>query len=310
MSYHLEDFGSFMILGRTVKISNQPKKTVTRNKDMIIEVDPNGTYHIENTYVEYFIPVGATHTVVLVHGGGMCGNVWHTTPDGRPGWLQLLLQQKFAVYIVDTVERGRAGWCPLPGIWEGEPELRTAETAWEAFRIGDAAHFSARIPFEHQQFPVDYFDIFRSYDVPRWNCNTGRSAEGIIQLIEKIDGSCFVIGHSQGCDTVMRVLDQQSSKIDKVIIIEPAGFPQIKPVYDRPIKTMTVWGDYVNKSPFWKSMYDLSVKYQKTLSEQGFYVDFIDLPKQSILGNSHAMMMDNNNAVIADILIDWLKSLG
>lgn len=64
----------------------------------------------------------------------------------------------------------------------------------EAFRLGDAAHFHARIPFEHQQFPVAYFDAFRGYDVPRWNCNTECSAQGVTHLIEKIKAPCPLVG--------------------------------------------------------------------------------------------------------------------
>jgi pimeloyl-ACP methyl ester carboxylesterase len=306
--YNLEDFGSFMIPGRTVQITGQHKRTVTRNENMVIEVDPNGAYHIENTYVEYFIPVGAKHSVVLVHGGGMCGNVWNTTPDGRKGWLHLLLAQKFAVYIVDTVERGRAGWCPLPGIWAGEPELRNAEASWEAFRIGEAKQFNDRVAFKHQQFPIDFFDQLVNYQVPRWDCNAQKSAQGLAALIQKIKGKCFIIAHSLGCDLAMRALDMQPDKIEKIILVEPSGAYPIKSLPEHGIKVMIVWGDNIEKNPMWISLRDLSLTYQQSLLAQGAQVDFIRLPSIDIHGNSHMLMMDKNNEIIAKLLIKWLKS--
>ena len=49
--------------------------------------------------------------VVFMHGGGLSGSMWETTPDGRPGWSRLFLEAGHPVYVIDGVERGRAGWC-------------------------------------------------------------------------------------------------------------------------------------------------------------------------------------------------------
>ena len=59
-------------------------------------------------YVEFQIPEVQTHTypVVLIHGGGGQSLDWVSTPDGRPGWRTLLLQQGYAVYTVDRPGHG------------------------------------------------------------------------------------------------------------------------------------------------------------------------------------------------------------
>src|SRR5580692_181395 len=46
-------------------------------------------------YVEYQIPREVKHPypIVLVHGGGGQGTDWMGTPDGRPGWATLLVQE-------------------------------------------------------------------------------------------------------------------------------------------------------------------------------------------------------------------------
>jgi len=61
-------------------------------------------------YVEYWIPTVVKHPIpiMLVHGGGGQGLDWIGTPDGRPGWAPLLLQQGYKVYVVDRPGHGRS----------------------------------------------------------------------------------------------------------------------------------------------------------------------------------------------------------
>jgi hypothetical protein len=42
----------------------------------------------------------------------------------------------------------------------------------------------------------------------------------------------------------------------------------------------------------------------------GGSVDVIELPDQGITGNSHMLIMDRNNAQIADLIQKWLVSKG
>jgi pimeloyl-ACP methyl ester carboxylesterase len=65
-------------------------------------------------YVEYAIPrvVRQRWPVVLIHGGAGQGTDWMTTPDGRPGWATLLLQEGYIVYVVDRPAQGRPAFHP------------------------------------------------------------------------------------------------------------------------------------------------------------------------------------------------------
>ena len=121
--YALKDFGSFHVGGRIVTVSGQEKRSVAFTPSLVLEYDPNGEFLVEQVYVQYFIPAERKfpHPLVLLHGGGLTGACWETTPDGRPGWLHDFLRQGFAVYVIDNVERGRSGFCALEGVWEGEP---------------------------------------------------------------------------------------------------------------------------------------------------------------------------------------------
>ena len=74
-----------------------------------------GTVHNGmHMYVEYAVPTQVRHRypVVLVHGGGGQGLDWMGTPDGRPGWATYLLQQGYAVYVLDRPAQGRPAYHP------------------------------------------------------------------------------------------------------------------------------------------------------------------------------------------------------
>jgi pimeloyl-ACP methyl ester carboxylesterase len=64
----------------------------------------------QQMYVEYMIPARVRHQIpiVLVHGGGGQGLDWMGTPDGRPGWFQMLVDQGYKVYVVDRPGHGRS----------------------------------------------------------------------------------------------------------------------------------------------------------------------------------------------------------
>src|SRR5262245_18212767 len=63
----------------------------------------------QQMYVEYMIPrvVRKPYSIVLVHGGSGQGLDWMGTPDGRPGWFQMLADQGYKVYVVDRPGHGR-----------------------------------------------------------------------------------------------------------------------------------------------------------------------------------------------------------
>src|SRR5262245_20684402 len=65
-------------------------------------------------FVHWEAPATVTkpYPIVLVHGGGGQGLDWLGTPDGRPGWATFLVQEGYAVYIVDRPGHGRAPFHP------------------------------------------------------------------------------------------------------------------------------------------------------------------------------------------------------
>ena len=70
---------------------------------------PLGTVLRGPMYVEWDAPAEPSAVPwVLVHGGGGQGTDYLVTPDGRPGWARLLVDQGHTVYVVDRPGHGRS----------------------------------------------------------------------------------------------------------------------------------------------------------------------------------------------------------
>ena len=64
------------------------------------------------TYYDLIEPVGGTDRppLVLIHGGAHTGACYLGTPDGRPGWAQVLAQHGYRVIVPDWPGTGRSGY--------------------------------------------------------------------------------------------------------------------------------------------------------------------------------------------------------
>ena len=57
-------------------------------------------------------------------------------------------------------------------------------------------------------------------------------------------------------------------------------------------------------------MRQIGLDYADTMRAAGGNVDVVNLPEVGIKGNSHMLMMDKNNAQIADLIQNWLAGKG
>ena len=305
MSYRLRDFGSYTVGGRVHRVIEGEPREVNFTRSASYTVDPRGHFAVEHAYVQFFVPEerNAAPPVLLVHGGGMNGSTWETTPDGRPGWINLLVQRGYEVHVIDNVERGRSGFSP--GLWEGEPFLRSQEEAWKLFRIGPRENFVTRKPFERSLFPVDNFDAFARMQVPRWLSTTSLQVTALVEALKRI-GPAIVVCHSQGGEVTLDAMALAPTLFTGLIALEPSATPS-QPNTGAQIPTVLFMGDNLDAEPHWVQRRENWRRWNDHSPE----VSLIESGINVKAGHSHLPMLDleNENALCGssrNVLVrDW-----
>lgn len=306
--------GSFSAGGRLLVRTGQPVERLNINPAIRdYAQDPNGTYLVEQAYVQFFIPEPVQGLpILLLHGGGLCGSCWETTPDGRAGWLSWFLSAGRPVYLLDDVERGRAGFVPsegaLEGLWNGRPLLRTLEEAWRLFRLGPAEGFADRTAFDGCRFPSNHMEALGGRFVPRWPANHDLQLSALEAAVTRI-GPCTVVAHSQGCLNALRAAAKMS-EIRALALLEPAGFPQTtaEPAARPDCPVLQIWGDFLERHPLWSDLYRRGAALHRRIQADGGDSRFRHLPSEGVPGNSHLLMMDDNAEDLAGEVVTWIAA--
>ena len=314
----LADMGSFHIGGREVTLSGRAIKEVVFTPGGVpAKVDPNGTYQVEQMYVQYFIPSNRRGSVPLLmwHGGGLTGVTYETTPDGRPGWLNYFVGQGWSVYNSDAVERGRSGWAQFPDIFKTEPLFLTKNNPFERFRIGSGdgsynADMTKARPLPGNQFPLAGYDNFTRQVVPRWTSTDDAIVAAYIQLVDRVC-PCVILFHSQAGQFGYKVAQARPDKVRGLIAVEPAGGGDpAKAALLKNIPILQIYGDYIEQDSRWPTIRANGIKFTDAIRAAGGTPEIIDLPKVGIRGNSHMLMMDKNNLEVAALIQKWLTDRG
>jgi pimeloyl-ACP methyl ester carboxylesterase len=182
-------------------------------------------------YAEFQIPAKQTspYPVVMIHGGGVSGNIYMGTPDGHEGWAEFFLRKGYAVYVVDQVGRGRSGYQsdvygPAPGSNNVE-FAQKREISTELFNLWPQASLHTQRPGTGK-LGDPWVDAFAASEMPGI---TGFSAvstlnrDAIIALLEKI-GPSILITHSQSGPPGWLVADNRPEMVKALISIE-GGLP-------------------------------------------------------------------------------------
>jgi pimeloyl-ACP methyl ester carboxylesterase len=309
----LKEQGSFYAGGEIFEI---PSRIATPGAD-----PQPGDISKDHVYVQYQIPKDEKHPypIIMVHGGGHTGKTYETTPDGREGWFTSFTRRGFASYVIDDPNRGRACCEPTElhlvrmGLLDPSQlpnmNIYTKQQAYSVFRFGP----EYPVAYPGMRFPLQAIDQY----APQWVL-TYRDAEendkiknGIIAAIDAVDGPVILMTHSQSGPRGLEAVLARADKVKAYVSIEPAGFgipdgESAATLKDVPI--FTVFGDNVELSSFATNWLDSATATAELVNAAGGNAKVLELPDVGIQGNSHMMMMDNNNEKIADIIEAWIKN--
>jgi pimeloyl-ACP methyl ester carboxylesterase len=215
-----------------------------------IDTSLKGAPMIGQLYAEFQIPQKLTHPypIVMIHGGSQTGTNFTGTPDGREGWAQYFLRRGYAVYVVDQVARGRAGyWTQSYGPVTAPDLDRTLQrfAAPERYNLWPQAHLHTQWPGTAKQGdPV--FDAFYATQFPSltdFAKQQDLNRDAGAALLDKI-GPAILLTHSQSGAMGWPIADKRPNLVKAIVAVEPSG----PPVHDVDFKGAPDWFSDVAKT--------------------------------------------------------------
>jgi pimeloyl-ACP methyl ester carboxylesterase len=293
----LARMGSFFVGGRRVQVTGREGWSVSLSPALTTHYDPNGHFLIESAYVQYFLPARPRFEtpLLLSHGGGLTGAQWEDTPDGRPGWLTRFLEAGIACYVIDNVERGRAGFCSIEGEWPDKPIIRSDEEAARFYRFDPPGHM----------FPMDAIDGLSAQTVPCWPSTQQLQIDALCAAIDRI-GPVVIVGFSQGGGLAFRAADRRRTLTRACVGVEPHGVPTGFAPGIPGTPAMMMLGDFIETDEYWRDMASRGSSGLAAWQEAGGTAEVIALPEHGVHGNTHMMMMDTNSDEVFQVLLSWL----
>lgn len=294
-------------------------------------VEAGQSYHADHAAVDFQIPADARMLpLIFIHGYGQSARCWQTTPDGREGFNDMFLRKRYATYLVDLPGRGRAG-------------RTTAETAirpladeqfwFDIFRIGEWPAFNPGVLFPTDKDSLDQFFRQMTPDIGTHDMTKKlRCPERPLQARGQGHPGYSLRRGFPGWLTAIR-----SPGVRGIISLEPGTyvFPEGEVPEDMPSLTGTMkgiavppeesnkltqipiilyFGDYIPENVTdklggenWRVRLQMGRKFVEAVNRHGGHAALVELPKIGIRGNTHFLMSDKNNNIIADHMAAWLR---
>ena len=254
----------------------------------------------------------------MVHGGGHTGKTYETTPDGREGWYTSFTRRGFSPFVIDDPNRGRACCEPTrihlvrlgiqPYTTLHSTDIYSKQRAWTTFRFGPAypdVYPNSRFPFSAiDQYAPQWVFTYRDA------VELDKIANGIVAILEHV-GPAILVTHSQSGPQGLRAALRRPDLVKGYISIEPAGFDipaGSSPQTLKDVPILTVFGDNVQLSAQSTGWLNSARNTAALVNQAGGNATVTPLPDLGIIGNTHMMMMDNNNEQIANIMENWIQN--
>jgi pimeloyl-ACP methyl ester carboxylesterase len=124
---------------------------------------------------------------------------------------------------------------------------------------------------------------------------------------------CVIVVHSQGGNFAFNSAAKYPDKVKALVAVETSGSPN-PDTFDfsrvKGVPMLWVWGDNLDKFPFWGRIAAQQEKFRANLVRAGGIGERVAMPDLGIRGNSHMLMMDRNSDHIAALIDQWLARQG
>jgi pimeloyl-ACP methyl ester carboxylesterase len=303
-----------------------------------IETVDTGTVQIGQMFVRWEAPAAEryTHPLVLIHGGGGQGTEWDYTLSGKPGWSRMLVEDGFAVYVVDRVGHGRSRSHPALLGALGPPV--TYETAERVFFPDERAEVQTQWPYQTRPGSPEVDRLVAGMGPALSDMAYGQrvDCERLCALLDLIGPSCLVT-HSAGGPVGWLVADRRPDLVKAIVAVEPVGPPFAaipglgKLTWGLTAAPMT-WSppvhsaeELLDRAPSDRRIPALAelpiavvsgaaspfAEYADALITflrlSGAAVTWIELPKLGIGGNGHGIMIEANADETVGPVVAWLR---
>jgi hypothetical protein len=331
----IQDQGSFAVGGSVVTAPGtfDPIKHGAFNPTN--QSSEGQTLHGDHAYVFYQVPDKARKLpLVLWHGYGQFSKTWETTPDGREGYQNIFLRERFPVYIIDQPRRGRAARGAVGGTIAVAPE----DQLWFGiFRLGVGNKFYPGVQFSKEPEALNQY--FRQMTPNIGPIDLEVNTKAVSALFDKIgEGILVTHSHSGGQGWMTAV---KNKNIKAIVSYEPASnflFPEGQvpetityvggslkavgiPMADfmklTKIPIVIYYGDNIPLQPVenpgqeqWRAALIMAKRWVDAVNKLGGDVTLVHLPAIGIKGNTHFPFSDLNNVEIAGLMSKWLKDKG
>jgi pimeloyl-ACP methyl ester carboxylesterase len=285
---------------------------------------------VDQMFVEFMVPTGETKLpIVLVHGTGLSGNSFDTTPDRRMGWYEYFVRKQHLVYVVDQVGRARSGFNQAvfndtaAGLKAAAEQPRISRmgdryAAWGNFRFGP----KDGVPFDDTQYPVEAIAELSRQGIPDLVASLSSpnpTISALSILSAQLDGA-VLMGHSQAGAFPLDTALLKPDMVRAMVLIEPGScspetWTNEQIAVFAKIPLLVVYGDHLDSptylpagTPGWQARFDGCERFIARVRKANGQADMLHPPRLGILGNSHMIMQDKNNLQIADLIMNWLDA--
>ena len=258
----------------------------------------NGT----QMFVEHWIPTVVRHpyAIVLVHGGYGQASDWMSTPDGRPGWASLFLEQGYKVYVVDRPGQGRNPHHP----WvHGQYDAQAPTFERVAATVGAPGKDHAQWPGSGDASDPAIAQVAAAMGQPMAinaiTLDLWRSRGAM--LLDDIGPSIFVT-HSDGASFAWVTGEARPALVKGIVAVEqpPDSLRgrQLSALTPIPIAIVAAEASKSN---------DPSAA--SVLRTAGGSIELILLAERGIRGNGPMVMLEKNNHEALQPILTWMKDV-